>query len=765
MRDLSPSRLLGVTAVLVTAWWILVFSPIGDYLESQIAQPVEYGTRAALMTEPPFHKRLKILAFDDPSAAEVKSPVMSVQDWIRLATLLAERRPSLVMISGAYGLSPRDVARFPTLKAALAKLPLAGGAHFSENRLPGRAELKIERPENDLRKLSAPRGVLGAPAPDWLPVRAGFLYGPDADLLSVFRQVGHLRRSGWHIEPYLRVDKRWAVPYEPLLAAKKVKLDDDSIWIDGSRVRLDRQNRLVPNLLSPVAFYHRSRSMGPLLTGSLKSSRVAASFVEPGDVVLILPQDYLGSADVVDTPAGPVSEGLIQASVLNGVLTRRWITPVTGYGYWVAGALILGFLHGFLLRRFLYLLVFALTGTGAIILGVFAFVQVGVMTPWFSSGLAFGAASFLTFAMRVVERNRRQIIAAASLKQHLPPERIPAFLKQLGAQGSDASTEVVTVMFIDVVGFSLTAEDQKPSEVFQYLKEFSADMRRVIYKHEGVVNKSLGDGLLAIFGLGEERRSSSSDDALKCAIELQEMCYARCIAASNAGRPLYPLRIGLNTAPVHVGNLGDGEFIDLTVIGHGVNLASRFESAADYFKIMMGSTVRELLRSFDRKAPEFRKRLVTIKHHSDLVEAFEYDPFASRPDAIMRLLDVYWRSIGISRAVPRDEVALARLVSIDSTVGKGVLRNYSRGGLGLELECFLARGVMVTLEMKDQALRRRLDEKAMGTLMLEIRWGKPSATGAGYLHGGSFVGLNAEQKDFLFRAIRETVGDGVFVAA
>lgn len=762
MQDISFKRI----TILISTWlfgWVLVFvSPVGSLLETELARKVDYRVRADLGLEERVHQKLKILAYDDSSAAFLKLADLTAGRWAEFFEALAPRRPKAVFIDAAFGLQFSDRQNVPRLRAALSKLPVIGGSLWSAKRLMGRTPWLVEQPGNDLRRLTRPRGEVGIPVPDWLSIHSGFIYGPEEGLTKGFRGVGHIMRSqGWRVDPFLRVHERWAIPYAPLLLADDLKMDDDGVYVNKKRVGLDGRSRIVANLLSVASFEAAVRPMSLVIRP--EGSHVDRHTVNTGDVLLILPAHYAGRIASEDSPEGPVPEGLVYASVLNSVLTGKWLTPLVPDQFGriaLAGLLSLfGVVLGLFGTRKLFIVGLIVGGVGLPISSIMAFTFGGYIIPWFTMTFVFVGAAMTTYVDRVLARNRRMTIAAASLKQHLPPERIPEFLSQLGV-GMEAKTETVTVMFLDVVGFSIIAEDQRPAEVFGYLKEFSNDLRHVIYRHGGVVNKSLGDGLLAVFGLAGGHKDGADDDALKCAIELQEICYARCVSASNAGRPLFPLRIGLNTAPVHVGNLGDGDFIDFTVVGDGVNLASRLESSADYFKILMGASVHKRLKTFDAAGtPEIRRRLVKIKHHDDLVEAYEYDPFATRPEVIARLLDIYWRSIGVSRAVPRDEVALARTVAVMSTVAKGTLRNYSRGGLGMELDRFLARGVVISLDVRDPALRKRLDEKALGVVMVEIRWGRPTATG--FLHGASFVGMSDEQKNFLFDAFKDAVGTRV----
>ena len=146
-------------------------------------------------------------------------------------------------------------------------------------------------------------------------------------------------------------------------------------------------------------------------------------------------------------------------------------------------------------------------------------------------------------------------------------------------------------MFIDMVGFSMSSEDLTPRLALARLSSNITYLKEKIYQHGGEVNKTLGDGLLAYFGYpvtGNNR--NHAEDALKCAIEIQQDCLKRCVEKEN-NMFTYPLRIGINTDLVYIGVIGDES--DISLVGSAVIFASRLESSCEPFRIMLGSTTRK----------------------------------------------------------------------------------------------------------------------------------------------------------------------------
>ncbi|MSR13490.1 MAG: adenylate/guanylate cyclase domain-containing protein [Gammaproteobacteria bacterium] len=121
-------------------------------------------------------------------------------------------------------------------------------------------------------------------------------------------------------------------------------------------------------------------------------------------------------------------------------------------------------------------------------------------------------------------------------------------------------------------------------------------MVEVIFKHGGTLDKYIGDAIMAVFGapFGSER---DADNAVSCALDMQRALTAFNQGREAAGLPELAVRIGINTDEAIAGNIGSTRRMDYTVIGDGVNLTARLESANRYFGtyiLLSGSTVNVL---------------------------------------------------------------------------------------------------------------------------------------------------------------------------
>jgi adenylate cyclase len=162
-----------------------------------------------------------------------------------------------------------------------------------------------------------------------------------------------------------------------------------------------------------------------------------------------------------------------------------------------------------------------------------------------------------------------------NLARFLPPQVAERVLS-LGQEALAPTQREVTVMFTDLRDFTSLSEQLQPAEVLRLLDDYFGRMGRLVKAHEGIVNKFLGDGMLAVWGV-PERLEDHAGRALACALEMR-LALAE-LNEERSRRHEAPLRmgIGLHTGVVAAGMLGGAEQHEYTVIGDAVNLASRIE--------------------------------------------------------------------------------------------------------------------------------------------------------------------------------------------
>ena len=195
------------------------------------------------------------------------------------------------------------------------------------------------------------------------------------------------------------------------------------------------------------------------------------------------------------------------------------------------------------------------------------------------SAVLLAAGLLAGYVGATIKSHFRRALAAASARdevtnlfgQHVSPQVVERLLAIGAAELSEMRR--VCVMFVDIRSFTAAARSRPPGEVVERLNAVFEILVETVDRHNGIVNKFLGDGLLAIFG-------APIDDPLEAANAVEaarEMLSA--IEANNVGHA-WPIRlgIGIHIGQAVAGTVGSPRRKEYTVIGDTVNLASRLES-------------------------------------------------------------------------------------------------------------------------------------------------------------------------------------------
>ena len=141
----------------------------------------------------------------------------------------------------------------------------------------------------------------------------------------------------------------------------------------------------------------------------------------------------------------------------------------------------------------------------------------------------------------------------------------------------------VTVLFSDIRGFTRISEQLSAEEVSVILNEYFSEIEPIITKYNGVINKFIGDAVMAIFG-EPIQDINHAKNAVLCANEMLKVVDRLRDKWLFEGKPRIDIGIGINTGEAFVGNIGSEKRMEYTVIGDTVNVASRIESYNKVYK-------------------------------------------------------------------------------------------------------------------------------------------------------------------------------------
>ena len=138
-------------------------------------------------------------------------------------------------------------------------------------------------------------------------------------------------------------------------------------------------------------------------------------------------------------------------------------------------------------------------------------------------------------------------------------------------------TREVTVLFCDIRSFTAMSEKMEASEVVQLLNKYFTALGKCIAAHHGIINKYIGDAIMAIFG-APVKSENSARDAFLAALDMRKALVEVNEDFKKEGFPEVHFGIGIHTGPVFAGTIGAENRMEYTVIGDTVNTASRLES-------------------------------------------------------------------------------------------------------------------------------------------------------------------------------------------
>ena len=213
---------------------------------------------------------------------------------------------------------------------------------------------------------------------------------------------------------------------------------------------------------------------------------------------------------------------------------------------------------------------------------------------------------------RALRRNFELYLAPAVVERIANSDKPP----QLGGEQRD-----VTIFFSDLVTFSTLSETLAPHDVVDLMNRYLTAMTDVIEAEGGLIDKYIGDAILAVFGapLDDPRHAERAvRAALACCGKLDALNAESRI--TNA--PALAHRIGLNSGPAVVGNIGSKRRFNYTVMGDAVNLASRLEGANRYFGTSLVASEKTVILA---KAQFVWRELdvIRVKGRAEAVRIFE----------------------------------------------------------------------------------------------------------------------------------------------
>ncbi len=301
-------------------------------------------------------------------------------------------------------------------------------------------------------------------------------------------------------------------------------------------------------------------------TTTLQEMDVADKFVIVGVTANgVMPQ--------LSTPAGLLEPHKIQAALAESILIQD--SPyIPDYSLAVEmAALVLGVFVVWLLLNLLGItlgITFTTLFMGLTLFGGYSVVQQGVLIDVTWTFIAEFITATITFYLRFREQYKLRQQIKKQFEHYLDPRQVKALqndpsLLKLGGERRDC-----TFLFTDVRGFTAMSERMDPELVTKIMNEALTIQSDTVKKYGGMVDKYIGDAMMAIFNAPIDL-VNHEEAAVLCAQEIQKQFKESSIGVE--------IGVGVNTGEAIIGNMGSATRFDYTAIGDAVNLAARLESS------------------------------------------------------------------------------------------------------------------------------------------------------------------------------------------
>jgi adenylate cyclase len=328
--------------------------------------------------------------------------------------------------------------------------------------------------------------------------------------------------------------------------------------------------------------------------------------------------------DRIDTPIGGDFPGVeFQATAIDDVLAGDFVyqslnlTAVERLCAWFMGA------AAAIAAAFMTALASALVMI-ALAAGYFAYTSwelsahgrlVGIVFP----SVTLLATYFMVVSYRYFAEGREKRFIRSAFELYVHPDYVASLMKDSRMLKLGGERSHLSILFADIVGFTSRAEHSEPEPLVALLNTYMTVMTNVIFETGGVVDKLMGDGIMAFWGAPLPAKNPARD-AIDCAIRMLDEL--KKLAARDSRFSDIHVGIGIATGEVIVGNFGGERKFDYSVIGDTVNLASRLEGLTRQFRVKI--LVNQ--QTYDEAAANYVARhigLVRVKGKDQLVPVVE----------------------------------------------------------------------------------------------------------------------------------------------
>lgn len=312
-----------------------------------------------------------------------------------------------------------------------------------------------------------------------------------------------------------------------------------------------------------------------------------------------------------------------------------------------------------------------------------------------------------------------------------------------------------SILVVGGIGIEEIPEKFTASEFFKDLSSFENAILRIIQEERGISTGTIVSGVTAFFGFPyqDSNVQHHADSAFRAGQKIQREVVKWITSADHLGKPAFPIRVGIDSGQISLGNLTGNQGIELAILGTAAENAKVLQAASSSFSVLLSSATRDLLLQGDGRNISAEQKLIQIRGRSELFVAYEHDPFKEAPEVRHQAFEILRNCLRRQVARKRWPFSNPALINMKTSSGIATANNFSKGGLALILDQRQSVGTRleVSLDTADGSLKRQLAQHQIHQLFVEIRWSKPM--GSRFLHGCKYVEINESNLNYLLTCI------------
>ena len=306
--------------------------------------------------------------------------------------------------------------------------------------------------------------------------------------------------------------------------------------------------------------------------------------------------------DQHETPLGKMDGAEIHLQALNAILHREFLT--------YTGDELPDLLGLVLLASLMAWSVGLLAHRGALMGVILGLLYLAAGLPLFSAGIVlavaapfgvFAASSLTSLSLQYVLEQRERSRTRRLFERYVSPEVVREIVDNPASYYAalEGRRREVTVLFSDLRGFTTMTEQADSEQLVRELNEYLHEMTKAVFAHKGVLDKFIGDAVMAVWGSFVPQPAQDAKSAVQAALAMIRALAELNVRRAARGQVPFAMGIGIHHGEAVVGDIGAEDQKNFTVIGDTVNLASRLEGVTKEYgvELVISAAVAELVRA------------------------------------------------------------------------------------------------------------------------------------------------------------------------